>query len=149
MAKEVHATHMTVLHPVRQPRCYNPCEKAHCEHICLRNRNNATCACDAGFKLNADNKTCSPMTEDDILARGGEIEHSTGFCQSGCVHGRCVVHRNRELATCLCFTGYSGPHCDISDFEGSSLALLLTVLVIFILMGGTTLFFLYRYKSPL
>lgn len=141
---------MTVLHKVRQPPCFNPCLNARCGHMCLRNRHGHVCACDAGFKLDHDNRTCIPLTDDDMDARFADAAVHD-FCHPGCVHGRCILHRNQKLARCECSQGYSGARCDVSYHELSSgtLIVLIVTLLLVGLIGGTILLVLHRCTSQL
>nr|QKO00544.1 Vg receptor protein [Amblyseius eharai] len=145
IAPKVHASLMTVLHKVRQPPCFNPCLNARCGHMCLRNRHGHVCACDAGFKLDHDNRTCIPLTDDDMDAKVHD------FCHPGCVnpHGRCILH-NQKLARCECSQGYSpcknGARCDVSyhDLSSGTLIVLIVTLLLVGLIGGTILLVLHR-----
>ncbi|XP_043283845.1 vitellogenin receptor-like [Venturia canescens] len=61
-----------------KPTLPNPCENAHCSQICLLAPNSGySCACEAGYVLDSDLRTCSPINDTPclVIAAGEKIIH--------------------------------------------------------------------------
>ncbi|OQR73944.1 vitellogenin receptor-like [Tropilaelaps mercedesae] len=153
IASDARANLMTVMHRVRQPLDTNPCDLARCTHLCLRNLRGYACGCDPHYRLDSDNQTCVERT--DI----GTDETAQAFfqldlCKPPCTqHGRCVLHRNGKLATCVCEPGYSGTRCEVvdqTDSSGLSHWTVIEILLSLVLIGVAIIMFtLHRYKPSL
>ncbi|KAL3862074.1 hypothetical protein ACJMK2_008069 [Sinanodonta woodiana] len=73
---------VTVFHPDAQPtyvtaRCIN----YGCQHICVTEKNGATCLCKDGYILNPDNKTCT--MNDEYFHRGLVFSNRSSICIVG------------------------------------------------------------------
>lgn len=62
-----------IYHKALQPKRANPCEAAPCSHLCLLAagaNGTFTCACPAGWMLDADQRKCSPAYKQQLLLVG-------------------------------------------------------------------------------
>lgn len=65
-----------VHHPSLQPMLPNPCEKAHCQHICLLSPSSSTgyaCKCKPGYRLNNDERCTQEENSYLMLLKGNQI----------------------------------------------------------------------------
>ncbi|KAL3854471.1 hypothetical protein ACJMK2_013739, partial [Sinanodonta woodiana] len=60
-ARMIRPLGLVVIHPVRQPVAYNPCEKANCSHLCLlspKELQGYKCTCPVGMELSRAGEIC-------------------------------------------------------------------------------------------
>ncbi|KAK3581661.1 hypothetical protein CHS0354_028861, partial [Potamilus streckersoni] len=83
---------VTVFHHEFQPASDSAhCVNYGCEHICVTEKDGATCLCKEGYKLNQDTKTCSLNSE--YFHRGLVFSNSSSIC---IVDIRVVTHFSYE-----------------------------------------------------
>ncbi|KAL3851784.1 hypothetical protein ACJMK2_015493 [Sinanodonta woodiana] len=83
---------VTVFHPDAQPIPDTAhCVNYGCEHICVTEKDGATCLCKEGYRLNLDMKTCSSNNE--YLHRGLMFTNTSSLCV---VDIRIITHFSYE-----------------------------------------------------
>ncbi|KAL3851599.1 hypothetical protein ACJMK2_015336 [Sinanodonta woodiana] len=101
---------VTVFHPDAQPISDTAhCVNYGCEHICVTEKDGATCLCKEGYRLNQDMKTCSSSNE--YLHRGLMFSNKSSVCV---VDVRVITHFSYKPK---CILGSNGTKYMILDTD--------------------------------